>query len=87
MPEEWLSFNDKGIDRCANIQPRKQSLQYMSFFHKTYKNAEMSTASVLYNARENDFVSVINQIDDVHNSVALFSHNNGFLISPIFFRQ
>lgn len=37
----------------------------------------MSTASALYNARENDFVSVINQIDDVHNTVALFSHNNG----------
>nr|WP_305050512.1 histidine phosphatase family protein [Elizabethkingia bruuniana] len=71
-------LNEKGIDIDALISsPANRAYSTCLFFHKTYKNAEMSTASALYNARENDFVSVINQIDDVHNSVALFSHNNG----------
>ncbi|MCT4140487.1 histidine phosphatase family protein [Elizabethkingia anophelis] len=71
-------LNEKGINIDALISsPANRAYSTCLFFHKTYKDAEMSTASALYNARENDFVSVINQIDDVHNTVALFSHNNG----------
>lgn len=77
-PKMASFLQEKGVNIDALVSsPANRAYSTCLFFHKIYNDAEVSTASGLYNAREKDFISVINDLDDVHSSVALFSHNNG----------
>ncbi|MDR6923097.1 MULTISPECIES: histidine phosphatase family protein [Chryseobacterium] len=56
--------------------PAVRALNTCRIFNQTYQ-LNMSTADKLYNPSERNFESVIYELDDHINSVALFSHNNG----------
>ncbi|KPE49706.1 SixA phosphatase family protein [Chryseobacterium indologenes] len=56
--------------------PAVRALNTCRIFNQTYQ-LNMSTADKLYNPSERNFESVIYDLDDHLNSVALFSHNNG----------
>lgn len=56
--------------------PAVRALNTCRIFNQTYQ-LNISTADKLYNPSERNFESVIYDLDDQVNSVALFSHNNG----------
>lgn len=56
--------------------PALRALHTCEIFNETY-HIEILTNRKLYNANENNFESVINDLTDEVNSVAMFSHNNG----------
>ena len=56
--------------------PALRALSTCKIFNQTY-HIDMETDRKLYNANESNFESVIYDLNDSVNSVALFSHNNG----------
>lgn len=56
--------------------PAKRAAETCSIFNKLYE-VDILLQPKLYNPSENNFLSVIHDIDDSINAVALFSHNNG----------
>lgn len=56
--------------------PALRTLSTCKIFNQIY-HKEFINNYKLYNPSENNFHSVIYDLDDKHHSVALFSHNNG----------
>ena len=71
----YLKENGIKIDRFVS-SPALRALGTCEIFNETY-HIEILTNRKLYNANENNFESVINDLTDEVNSVAMFSHNNG----------
>lgn len=63
------------IDKFLS-SPALRAFTTCEIFNKEY-NIEVETLQKLYNASENSFESLVVEIDDQLNSVAMFSHNNG----------
>ena len=63
------------IDKMVS-SPALRALNTCEIFHNIYP-VDMETNRKLYNANENNFESVIYDLTDEVNSVAMFSHNNG----------
>lgn len=71
----YLMQNGIHIDQFIS-SPALRALHTCEIFNETY-HIEILTNRKLYNANENNFESVINDLTDEVNSVAMFSHNNG----------
>ncbi|WP_294304793.1 histidine phosphatase family protein [uncultured Chryseobacterium sp.] len=56
--------------------PAVRALNTCKIFNQSY-DIDISTDEKLYNPLESNFESVIYNLDDSHESVAFFSHNNG----------
>ncbi|OWK97435.1 phosphohistidine phosphatase [Kaistella haifensis DSM 19056] len=71
----YLMQNGIHIDQFIS-SPALRALHTCEIFNETY-HIEILTNRKLYNANENNFESVIYDLNDDVNSVAMFSHNNG----------
>lgn len=71
----YLMQNGIRIDQFIS-SPALRALHTCEIFNETY-HIEILTNRKLYNANENSFESVIYDLNDDLNSVAMFSHNNG----------
>ncbi|MPS66310.1 MAG: phosphohistidine phosphatase [Chryseobacterium sp.] len=71
----FLKANNISIDYLVS-SPAVRALNTCKIFNQTY-NLNFDTDEKLYNPSERNFESVIYDLDDKHNSVAFFSHNNG----------
>ena len=71
----FLKANNISIDYLVS-SPAVRALNTCKIFNQTY-NLHFDTDEKLYNPSERNFESVIYDLDDKHNSVAFFSHNNG----------
>ena len=62
--------------------PAVRALSTATYFHQAYKAKKdmLITIPVLYHASGDVFYDVIKQIDNKHNTVALFSHNPGITV-------
>lgn len=83
---------DKGLEEASSISrfmknreiaidsfvssPAVRALTTCKIFNQAYQ-LSIRTDEKLYNPSENNFYSVIYGLDDSHDSVAFFSHNNG----------
>ncbi|MBS1572312.1 MAG: histidine phosphatase family protein [Bacteroidetes bacterium] len=72
---DFLKFNGIEIEKLVT-SPAKRALETCNIFNDTFE-VECSKQPKLYNPSENNFLSVIRDLDDSVHSVALFSHNNG----------
>ncbi|MCY0970686.1 SixA phosphatase family protein [Chryseobacterium wangxinyae] len=72
---KFLKSQNVLIDQFVS-SPAVRALSTCKIFNQTYR-LDFSTNDKLYNPSENNFNSVIYDLDDNINSVALFSHNNG----------
>jgi len=72
---KFLKSQNVLIDRFVS-SPAVRALSTCKIFNQTYR-LDLTTNDKLYNPSENNFNSVIYDLDDQVNSVALFSHNNG----------
>ncbi|WP_419868785.1 SixA phosphatase family protein [Chryseobacterium sp. CT-SW4] len=70
-----LKNNDITIDYLVS-SPAARALNTCKIFNQTYQ-ADYSTDEKLYHPSEKNFHSVIYDLNDTHDSVAFFSHNNG----------
>ncbi len=71
----FLKTNNISIDYLVS-SPAVRALNTCEIFNQTY-NTSITTNEKLYNPLERNFESVIYGLDDRHDSVAFFSHNNG----------
>jgi len=71
----FLKANNISIDYLVS-SPAVRALNTCKIFNQTY-NLNFDTDEKLYNPSERNFESVIYDLDNKHNSVAFFSHNNG----------
>ncbi|UZT97003.1 histidine phosphatase family protein [Chryseobacterium fluminis] len=71
----FLKTNNISIDYLVS-SPAVRALNTCEIFNQTY-NTSITTNEKLYNPLERNFESVIYDLDDRHDSVAFFSHNNG----------
>ena len=71
----YLKQNNVEIEKFVS-SPALRALSTCNIFNKSYQ-IEVETNRKLYNANENNFESVIYDLNDNVNSVAMFSHNNG----------
>jgi len=71
----FLKDNHISIDYLVS-SPAVRALNTCKIFNQTY-NLNFSTDEKLYNPSEQNFESVIYDLDNSHHSVAFFSHNNG----------
>ncbi|WEK69430.1 MAG: phosphoglycerate mutase family protein [Candidatus Chryseobacterium colombiense] len=71
----FLKSNNISIDYLVS-SPAVRALNTCKIFNQTY-NLNFNTDEKLYNPSERNFESVIYDLDNKHNSVAFFSHNNG----------
>ena len=71
----FLKNQNITIDKMVS-SPALRALNTCEIFHNIYP-VDMETNRKLYNANENNFESVIYDLTDEVNSVAMFSHNNG----------
>ena len=72
---KFLKSQNILIDQFVS-SPAVRALSTCKVFNQTYR-LDLTTNDKLYNPSENNFNSVIYDLDDQVNSVALFSHNNG----------
>lgn len=72
---KFLKNNNIGIDYLVS-SPAVRALSTCKIFNQTYLQ-NFTTNDKLYNPLENNFHSVIYDLNDDHHSVAFFSHNNG----------
>lgn len=72
---KFLKTNNIDIDYLIS-SPAVRALNTCKIFNQTY-HLELTTNDKLYHPSESNFLSVIYDLDDSLNSVALFSHNNG----------
>lgn len=70
-------LKDKGLtlDKLVS-SPAVRALQTAEIFNQEF-DLDLSTDEKLYHPTEDNFLSVIYDLDDDLDSVALFSHNNG----------
>ncbi|WP_299178639.1 histidine phosphatase family protein [uncultured Chryseobacterium sp.] len=71
----FLKNNNISIDYLVS-SPAVRALNTCKIFNDAYQ-LNFTTDEKLYNASERNFESVIYSLDDIHSSVAFFSHNNG----------
>lgn len=71
----FLKNNNISIDYLVS-SPAVRALNTCKIFNDAYQ-LNFTTDEKLYNPSERNFESVIYSLDDNHNSVAFFSHNNG----------
>ncbi|QDP84362.1 phosphohistidine phosphatase [Chryseobacterium sp. SNU WT5] len=71
----FLKDKNIQIDKFLS-SPALRALTTCEIFNKEY-GIEIETLQKLYNASENNFESLVVEIDDDLYSVAMFSHNNG----------
>ncbi len=71
----FLMQNEIKIDQFVS-SPALRALHTCEIFNETY-HIEIKTDRKLYHPNENNFESVIYDLNDDLNSVAMFSHNNG----------
>lgn len=71
----FLKANNISIDYLVS-SPAVRALNTCKIFNQTYQ-LNFNTDEKLYNPSERNFESVISDLDNSHNSVAFFSHNNG----------
>ncbi|MBS1548400.1 MAG: histidine phosphatase family protein [Bacteroidetes bacterium] len=70
-------LNEYGVEMDQLISsPATRALKTCEIFNDVF-DVECTTNQQLYNPSENSFLSVIYNLDDCVNTVALFSHNNG----------
>lgn len=72
---KYLKSQNISINQFVS-SPAVRALSTSKIFNQTYR-LDLTTNDKLYNPSENHFHSVIYNLDDKINSVALFSHNNG----------
>ncbi|NMR34672.1 phosphohistidine phosphatase [Chryseobacterium aquaticum] len=72
---KFLKNNNISIDYFVS-SPALRALSTCKIFNQTYRVNHI-TNDKLYNPSENNFLSVIYDLNDEVNSVAFFSHNNG----------
>lgn len=72
---KYLKEKNIQIDKFVS-SPALRALTTCKIFNQTYEIG-ISTDQKLYHPSERNFESVIYDLDDSVNSVALFSHNNG----------
>ncbi|MGZ5273089.1 MAG: SixA phosphatase family protein, partial [Kaistella sp.] len=71
----YMKQNNVEIEKFVS-SPALRALSTCNIFDKAYQIG-VETNSKLYNANESNFESVIYDLKDEVNSVAMFSHNNG----------
>ena len=71
----YMKENNVQIEKFVS-SPALRALSTCKIFNEKYK-IDAETNRKLYNANESNFESVIYDLNDSVNSVALFSHNNG----------
>ncbi|MCS3868232.1 phosphohistidine phosphatase [Chryseobacterium ginsenosidimutans] len=71
----FMKDNSIPIDYFVS-SPAVRALNTCKIFNQTY-NLTFITNEKLYNPSERNFESVIYDLDDSHDAVAFFSHNNG----------
>jgi phosphohistidine phosphatase len=71
----FLKEKNIGINKLLS-SPALRALTTCEIFNQVYQ-IEIETAPKLYHASEKNFESIIFDLNDDLNSVALFSHNNG----------
>ncbi|MDH6252286.1 phosphohistidine phosphatase [Chryseobacterium sp. H1D6B] len=71
----FMKNNNISIDYLVS-SPAVRALNTCKVFNQTYR-LNFITSEKLYNPSENNFQSVIYDLDDSLDSVAFFSHNNG----------
>jgi len=72
---KFLKNSNISIDYLVS-SPAVRALDTCKIFNQTYR-LDYTTNEKLYNPSENNFQSVIYDLNDDVNSVAIFSHNNG----------
>lgn len=72
---QYMKNNNIPIDYFVS-SPAVRALNTCEIFNQSY-HLSIKTNEKLYNPSESNFESVIYDLDDSHNSVAFFSHNNG----------
>lgn len=72
---KFLKNSSIVIDHLVS-SPAVRALNTCKVFNQTYR-LNYNTNEKLYNPTENNFQSVIYDLNDDHHSVAFFSHNNG----------
>jgi len=72
---KFLKNHNIAIDYLVS-SPAVRALNTCKIFNQTY-HLNFGTDEKLYNPSENNFQSVIYDLNDELNSVAFFSHNNG----------
>lgn len=72
---KFLKSQNVLIDQFVS-SPAVRALSTCKIFNQTYR-LDLTTNDKLYNPSENNFHSVIYDLNDQVDSVALFSHNNG----------
>ena len=77
----YLKQNNVEIEKFVS-SPALRALCTCNIFNKSYQ-IEVETNRKLYNANENNFESVIYDLNDDVNSVAIFSITTGFPTSRI----
>ena len=71
----FLKEKNIQIDKFLS-SPALRAFSTCEIFNKEYQ-IEVETLQKLYNASENSFESLVTEIQDDLNAVAMFSHNNG----------
>ena len=71
----FLKEKNIQIDKFLS-SPALRAFSTCDIFNKEYQ-IEVETLQKLYNASENSFESLVTEIQDDLNAVAMFSHNNG----------
>lgn len=71
----YMKENNVHIEKLVS-SPALRALSTCEIFNQTYKLG-IETNGKLYHPSESNFESVIYDLDDGVNSVAMFSHNNG----------
>ncbi|SIQ40981.1 phosphohistidine phosphatase [Chryseobacterium sp. RU37D] len=71
----FMKNNQIFIDSFVS-SPAVRALNTCKIFNQSY-HINITTNEKLYNPSESNFESIIYDLDDRHDSVAFFSHNNG----------
>ncbi|WP_124639844.1 SixA phosphatase family protein [Amniculibacterium aquaticum] len=72
---EFLKTRGLEFDKLIS-SPAKRALKTCEIFNEIFET-DSTINSKLYNPSENNFLSVIYDLDDSDTSIAMFSHNNG----------
>ena len=72
---EFLKTRGLEFDKLIS-SPAKRTLKTCEIFNEIFET-DSTINSKLYNPSENNFLSVIYDLDDSDTSIAMFSHNNG----------
>jgi len=77
-PKMAKYLKENGIDIQHFVSsPAKRALTTCRYFAETYGNPKIQKEEDLYEPHPEDFENTILNLNDLHSSAALFSHNNG----------